>query len=152
VFLTIWALVTPFKVIYLSGRIGFAITIYAGLWYLHYPGMLLLLSETYSTLYAILMLPFCAPGLAMAGLVWHESRDEHFTRLQYYGLIVILYVLQILLTFVLPCMNSRALCVPTPTTGIVALFFISRVVKEPTVPWSGAVSDNQAFTHEMTED
>ncbi len=151
VLLTVWALVTPFKVIYMSLRIGFVITIYAGLWF-YTPGIFLPSSPVYSILYTVLMFPFYAPGLAMAGLVWHGSRDKHFTRLQYYGLVVMFYVLQILLTFILPCPNINALCFPTPTTGLPALFLISRVVKEPTVPWSGAVSDSQAFTGESTQD
>lgn len=143
---------TPFKVIYMSARIGFSLFIYAGLWFYQQPGGARYLSAPILlVIYAVLMFPFYAPGLAMAGLVWHGSRDGHFTRVQYYGLVVMLYVIQILLTFILPCPNINALCIPTPTTGIVALFLISRVVKEPTVPWSGAVTNNQSLASDSAE-
>jgi hypothetical protein len=146
VFLTVWALVTPFKVIYMSARIGFSLFIYAGLWFYQQPGGARYLSAPILlVMYAVLMFPFYAPGLAMAGFVWHGSRDGHFTQLQYYGLIVMLYVLQILLTFILPCPNPKALCVPAPTTALPALFLVSRVVKEPKVPWSGEVSKDQSL-------
>jgi hypothetical protein len=153
VFLTVWALVTPFKVIYMSARIGFSLFIYAGLWFYQQPGGARYLSAPILlVMYAVLMFPFYAPGLAMAGLVWHGSRDGHFTRVQYYGLVVMLYVIQILLTFIIPCPNINALCIPAPTTGIVALFLISRVVKEPAVAWSELGGNGQAFMPDAAAD
>lgn len=126
--------------------------IYAGLWgylpgnpYTNSPIVVL-------PVYALFFLPFYAPGLAMVGLLWNGSRNPRFTRLQYYGLVVTLLVLQMLLTFIIPCPNVNDLCIPTPTTGVVALFLISRVVKEPVVAWSELEGNDQAFTPDAAAD
>ncbi len=155
VFLTIWALITPIKVILIDFHRRFSIIIYAGIW-MYVTGRApdsnspLLISVGY----AFSVLPFYATGLIMAGLMWHGSRDEHFTRQQYYGLVVTLLAIQTLLALVIPCpISSGGLvyCFPTPTTALPTLFLISRVVKEPTVPWSGAVSMDQSRASDSAE-
>jgi hypothetical protein len=153
VFLTIWALVTPFKVILIDFHRQFSIIIYAGTW-MYVTGRApdsnspLLISVGY----AFSVLPFYATGLIMAGLMWHGSRDEHFTRQQYYGLVVTLLAIQTLLAIIIPCpISSGGIVYCFPTTALPALFLISRVVKQPTVPWSGAVTNNQSLASDSAE-
>jgi hypothetical protein len=140
VLLTIWALLTPYRVNltplpWAPPPWGFDVVIYAGLW--GYNTALNPIFGIYiNPLYSFIGLVFCAPGLIMAWLVWQGTREEHRPRLQYYEMVVLLYVIQILLTFILPCPNIRTLCIPVPTTGIVALYLISRVVEDPEAAWS----------------
>ena len=155
VFLTIWAIATPIKVIFIDFHRGVDVTVIAGLWEYLPTYNPYVMDPLLHFVWVLFMLPFYAPGLIMAGLVWHGSRDKHMTRQQYYGLVVTLLAIQILLTFIIPCpisTGSLVWCVPTPTTAFPALFLISRVVKEPMVPWSKATSKDQTFTSDTTDD
>jgi hypothetical protein len=148
VLLTIWAFIMPVKVALIESYIGVNAILYTGLYPYQSAGINSLEYPLSMIMYIVIMLPFCAPGFIMAGLVWHGSRDEHKTRLQYYGLVVMLLVIQTLLVMIIPCpISSRSivLCFPTPTTGFLALFLISRIVKEPVVAWSEPSGNDQAF-------
>ena len=82
------------------------------------------------------MLPFCVPGLAVSWCAWRSAKNENLIRGGYFQVNLLLVVIQALLALVIPCPTEFYLCVPTPTTGIVALLFVSRIVKEIKVPWS----------------
>jgi len=135
-FLTIWALVIPFKLMLRLNLLNFSI-IYAGLW--SYLGGANPYSDSpliVSVLSTVFMLPFYAPGLASAWLVWYGSKNENLTRQRFIETNVMLILIQLVLAMIIPCVSPDYLCIPTPTTGIVALFFVSKVVKEIEVPWS----------------
>jgi hypothetical protein len=134
-FLSIWALATPFKVIlYLSG-LEYSL-IYAGLW-LYLPGGNPFSDSSliFSGFISATMLPFYAPGLVVSYFAWRSSKDENLTRTRYFEINLMLVLIQTLLTLVIPCPMGNFLCIPTPTTGIIALFFVSRIVKEIEMPW-----------------
>ena len=135
-FLTIWALVIPFKLMLRLNQLRLSI-IYAGLW--SYLGGANPYSDSpliVSGLYTVFMLPFYTPGLASAWLVWYGSKNENLTKQRFIETNVMLILIQALLAMIIPCVLADTLCIPTPTTGIVALFFVSKVVKEIKVPWS----------------
>jgi hypothetical protein len=135
-FLAIWALVIPFKLMLRLNQLRLSI-IYAGLW--SYLGGANPYSDSpliVSGLFTVFMLPFYAPGLASAWLVWYGSKNENLTRQRFIETNVMLILIQALLAMIIPCVMADTLCIPTPTTGIVALFFVSKVVKEIEVPWS----------------
>ncbi len=135
-FLAIWALVIPFKLMLHLNQLGYSI-IYAGLW--SYLGAANPFSDSplvVSVLNTAFQFPFYAPGLASAWLVWYGSKDENLTRQRFIEVNVMLIVIQALLAMIIPCVMAAVVCIPTPTTGIVALFFVSKVVKEIEVPWS----------------
>ncbi|MFW9843595.1 MAG: hypothetical protein ACFFEV_03385 [Candidatus Thorarchaeota archaeon] len=135
-FLTLWALVVPFKLMLRLNLLHFSI-IYAGLWsYLGGTNPFLDSPLIVSILNAAFMLPFYTPGLASAWLVWYNSKNENLTRQRYIEFNVMLTLIQTLLAMIIPCVMADTLCIPTPTTGIVAIFFVSKVIKEIKVPWS----------------
>ncbi len=135
-FLTIWALVIPFKLMLRLNLLNFSI-VYAGLW--SYLGGANPFSDSpliVSIYHTVFQLPFYAPGLASAWLVWYGSKDENLTRQRFIEINVMLILIQALLAMIIPCVGPDYLCIPTPTTGIVALFFVSKVIKEIKSPWS----------------
>ena len=135
-FLAIWALVTPVKVMLYLPRLELSL-IYAGLW-LYLPAGNPLSDSPFvlSPIVIMSMLPFCVPGLAVSWYAWRSAKNENLTRGGYFQVNVLLVVIQTLLALIIPCPTEFYLCVPTPTTGIVALLFVSRIVKEIKVPWS----------------
>lgn len=134
-FLAIWALVTPVKVMLYLPRLHHSL-IYAGLWS-YLPGNPLSESPLIvSVLYTAFILPFYAPGLAVSWFAWRSAKNENLTRGGYFRVNLLLVVIQALLALIIPCPTEYYLCVPTPTTGVVALLFVSRIVKETKVPWS----------------
>ncbi len=144
VFLTVWALVIPFKIMINLSRLSSSI-IYAGLW--SYLGGANPFSESpliVSFLNTAFQLPFYAPGLASAWLVWHGSKDENLTRMRYIEITVMLILIQVILSMIIPCVMADTLCIPTPTTGLVALLFGSKVVKDIEGPWS----ENDTFVND----
>ncbi|MGD9396175.1 MAG: hypothetical protein PVJ05_07095 [Candidatus Thorarchaeota archaeon] len=133
-FLAIWTLTTPLKVMLSLPRLEHSF-IYAGLWS-YLPGNPFSDSPLIvSAFYSAFMLPFYAPGLAVSWFVWRSSKDENLTRTRYFEINLMLVLIQTLLTLVIPCPMDYFLCIPTPTTGIMALFFVSRIVKEREMPW-----------------
>lgn len=136
VFLAIWALASPVKVILYPTRLDLSV-IYAGLWQ-YFPGGNPFSDSPIilSPLATAIMLPFYAPGLAVSWYAWRSAKDENLTRGRYFEFNLVLTITQALLALVIPCPTEFYLCIPTPTTGVVALFFTSRIVKEIEVPWS----------------
>ena len=135
-FLAVWALAIPVKVMLYLPRLEFSL-IYAGLW-LYLPSGNPFSESPFvlSPIVIVSMLPFCVPGLAVSWFAWRSAKDENLTRGRYFQVNLLLVVIQALLALVIPCPTEFYLCVPTPTTGIVALLFVSRIVKEIKVPWS----------------
>jgi hypothetical protein len=137
VFLSFWALIIPFVfIIRLDISLRFS-HIYAGLW--SYLGSGNPFSDqplTISPLVAAFSLPFYAPGLASAWLVWYSSKNETITKQRYIEFNAMLILIQAILSTTLALNFGAALCIPTPTTGIVAIIFVSKVVKEIRDPWS----------------
>lgn len=134
-FLVIWALVIPFKVIVYITRPELTIY-YAGLWTFLPGGNPISESPLIVDAFiSALSLPFYAPGLAVAWFVWHSSKDENLTRGRYIERIMMIVLIQTVLAMIIPCPMSDVLCLPTPTTGIIALLFVSRIVKDINTPW-----------------
>jgi hypothetical protein len=123
-------------------RLEFSL-IYAGLW-LYLPNGNPLSDSPFvlSPLTTAIMLPFYAPGLAVSWFAWRSAKNENLTRGGYFQVNLLLVIIQTFLSLIILCPTEFYLCVPTPTTGIVALFFASRIVKEIKVPWSD--DDNPA--------
>ncbi|MHA2322154.1 MAG: hypothetical protein ACXACG_10920 [Candidatus Thorarchaeota archaeon] len=136
VFLTVWALVTPIKV-YLYPGIPILNYFYAGLWS-YLPGNPFSDSPfIVDPLVSLFFLPFYAPGLAIAWFVLHSSKNESSTRGRYFERIILLILVQAILALLIPCpVGEPVWCIPTPTTGLVALLFASRIVKDIDTPWS----------------
>lgn len=137
VFLSIWALIIPFVfIIKLDISLRFSY-IYAGIW--SYLGGSNPFSDQpliISPLGAAFNLPFYAPGLVSAWLVWYSSKNETITKQRYIEFNALLILIQAILSTILSLNIDMALCIPTPTTGIVAIIFVSKVVKEIKDPWS----------------
>ena len=142
-FLVSWALVMPFKIMLRLSRLDHSI-IYAGLWsYLGGSNPFSSYPLIVSVLYTAFNFPFYLPGLLVASFVWQSSTNENITRPRYFNIIMILIFAQGLLAMVIPCVGGgvETLCIPTPTTGLIALPFVSKVVKDIEKPWSEDESD-----------
>jgi hypothetical protein len=84
------------------------------------------------------MFPYYAPGLVITWFVWRASSDSNMTKRNYYERIIALQLLHtsiLWLFFPCPISFSLVLCIPTAITGILALPFASRVVKEVDSLW-----------------
>lgn len=133
-FLSVWALVVPFKVYLHPHHLGRSYC-YAALW-VYLPNNPLYDSPFIVDLFAIaFFFPFYVPALAIAWFVWHSSKSEDLTRGRYIERIIMLVIVQTVLAFIIPCPSDEILCLPMPTTGFVALFFVSRIVTEIESPW-----------------
>ncbi len=135
-FLASWALVVPFKIMLRLSRLDHSI-LYAGLW--SYIGGSNPFSSSpliVSALNTAFNFPFYLPGLLVASFVWRSSMNENLTRSRYFEVIGMLILVQGLLAMVIPCVMEDTLCIPTPTTGLLALPFVSRIVKDVKKPWS----------------
>ncbi len=137
VFLSIWALVIPFVfIIRLDISLRFSL-IYAGLWsYLGGPNPFSDQPLIISPLGTAFNLPFYAPGLVSAWWVWYSSKNETITKQRYIEFNALLILIQAIVSTILSFAIEGAMCIPTPTTGIVAILFVSKVVKEIKTPWS----------------
>jgi hypothetical protein len=89
--------------------------------------------------YTYAMFPYYSLGLAIAWLVWRWARDGNLTKSQYIERILLLQVVYMIFVWLLfPCPYSSGsiiTCIPTPTSGIVALPFVTKVAKEISSPW-----------------
>ena len=142
VFLSIWALVVPFKLMLYLPRLDHSIE-YTGLWsYLGGSNPFSSSPLIVSVLNTAFNFPFYLPGLLVALFVWQSSLNENTTRPRYFNIIMILIFAQGLLAMVIPCVGEGMLCIPTPTTGLLALPFVSKVVKDIERPWSVDESDS----------
>ncbi|MFW9786170.1 MAG: hypothetical protein ACFFE2_12535 [Candidatus Thorarchaeota archaeon] len=134
--LTIWAVVIPFKINVYLPRLDYSI-MYAGLWSYLPRGNPFSDSPFIVSLYfTASLLPFYAPGLAVAWYVWKWSRDENMTRGRYFERLLLIVILQTILAMIIPCPMDVSLCVPTPTTGLIALLFSHRIVIKIEEPWT----------------
>jgi len=139
-FLHIWNLLAPLKITITSS----AIFIYAGVWgythtnpFTHSPLLI-------SVVYAAFMLPFYASGIVIASYVWRGFKDPNLTRYRYIEVILILQTIYIAIIWILlPCPFSAdtILCIPIPSTGIIALLFASKVIEKLDSPWTEPDSD-----------
>jgi len=137
VFLHIWNLLTPLKII-LSTSGNLNIIIYAGLWS-YLPG------NPYSTspivvsiLLTLFMFPFYSPGIIVATYVWRGFKNPNLSRYTYLEQVLLLQVVYILIIWIfIPCPISAnpLLCIPVPSTGIMALLLASKVVRKLDSPW-----------------
>lgn len=139
-FLTIWTLVIPLKVIIaFPSRLVHVSAIYASLW-AYIPGNPFYSSAlVFDVLYTTFMIPFWFPGIAVAWFVWHASKDGNMTRRRYVEIVVALQLIHLLIVWILfPCPISFTphLCAPTSITGLLALPFVSRIVKDIDSPWT----------------
>ncbi|MFQ5834267.1 MAG: hypothetical protein ACE5H4_16305 [Candidatus Thorarchaeota archaeon] len=139
-FLTIWTLVVPLKVIidftHTSVRV---LGIYAAFW-AYAPGNPIYSSPlVLDVLYTLFMIPFYFPGIVVAWFVWHGSSDRNMTRRRYVEIVVTMQVIHLLIVWILfpcPISYSPLLCAPTSITGLLALPFVSRIVKDIDSPWA----------------
>ncbi len=139
-FLTTWTLATPFKVIIVTRFTPMHVTgIYAALW-TYAPGNPIYPSPVVvDILYTLLMIPFYAPGLAIAWFAWHSTTDQNMTRMRYVEIVLALQMVHLLVVWLgFPCPISETphLCSPTTVTGILALFFAPKRVEETASPWA----------------
>jgi len=135
VFLHIWNLLAPLKIIITSSPIF----IYAGVWGYLPSNQFTDSPLVLSLFYAAFMFPFYAPGIIIASYVWGCFKNPNLTRYRYSNNVLMLQVVYILLIWVLiPCPFSTTapLCLPVPSTGFVALLFTSKVVKKIDSPWT----------------
>ena len=134
VFLQLWNLLMPLKFVFTSS----SFVIYAGLW-TYLPNNPFSISPFIVSLsYAGFMFPFYLPGIVIASYVWHCFKNTELTRYDYISRIMIMQVIYVLLIWILiPCPISThaLLCIPVPSTGIVALLFTSRVIRTLDTPW-----------------
>ncbi|MGY5859979.1 MAG: hypothetical protein RTU63_11470 [Candidatus Thorarchaeota archaeon] len=137
-FLHIWNLLAPLKIILNTYSQNPSFIIYAGAWG-YIPNNPFTESPIIISLfYAVFMFPFYIPGIVIASFVWNSFNNPNLTRNRYLEIIVVLEVVYILLVWILiPCPVSThpPLCIPVPSTGLVALLFVSKVVKKLDSPW-----------------
>ena len=137
-FLHIWNLLMPLKIILSTSSLNLSFIIYAGVWgYLPnnpFTDSPLIIS----VFYALFMFPFYIPGIIIASFVWNSFKNPNLTRYRYIETILVLQIVYILVIWILiPCPISThpPLCIPVPSSGLVALLFVSKVVKDIKVPW-----------------
>jgi hypothetical protein len=112
---------------------------YAGLWsYLPGGNPFSESALIISPYFTLSLLPFYAPGLALAWFVWKWSKDDNMTRSRYFERVMMIVLIQAVLALILLLVVQARLCIPTPTTGLVALLFVSKIVKDIDTPWSVA--------------
>jgi hypothetical protein len=143
VLIAIWSLVTPFRIqITHTGRSSILL-IWAGAWGY---GRLLPWTDSplvFDLLYTWFMFPYYSVGLVIAYQVWRWAQKGDLTKMQYIDRVLLLQLAHVIFVLLLfPCPYSSTIttvhiCIPTPTTGIFALPFVARVVKEISSPWQG---------------
>ncbi|MFW9889201.1 MAG: hypothetical protein ACFFER_13530 [Candidatus Thorarchaeota archaeon] len=145
--ISIWSLVTPFRVqiTQLSGMglipSSVILEIWAGAWgygsvtpWARPPHHIVI-----DPIYTYAMFPYYSIGLAIAYLVWRWAQKGDLTKMQYIDRVLLLQLAHVLFVLILfPCPYSSGsviTCVPTPTTGLFAIPFVKRVVREISLPW-----------------
>jgi hypothetical protein len=141
--ISIWSLVTPFRIqiTQTSGTPSVILEIWAGAWgygsvtpWARPPHHIV-----FDAIYTYAMFPYYSIGLAIAYLVWRWAQKGNLTKGQYIDRVLLLQLAHVLLVLILfPCPYSSAsviTCVPTPTTGLFALPFVNKVVREISSPW-----------------
>ncbi|MFQ5884201.1 MAG: hypothetical protein ACE5IO_03780 [Thermoplasmata archaeon] len=140
-FLVAWSVILPLQTqVAFPGR-SLSFVVYAALWG-YFPGGTPPYIEgplVIGVFYTAFMIPYYAPGLAVAWFAWRGAMDSSLTRGRFIQTVIAIQLVHILVVwFLLPCPISLTphLCIPSPTTGIVALAFTSKVVKEIDEPWA----------------
>ncbi len=137
--ISIWSLVTPFRVQITQTSRSMILDIYAGAWaygrvvpWVDSP-LVLDLFYTYT------VFPYYSIGILIAYLVWKWAQKGDLTKMQYIDRVLLLQLAHVIFVLILfPCpysSHSIITCFPTPTTGIFALPFVFRVVREISSPW-----------------
>jgi hypothetical protein len=138
-FLTTWNLASPFYTVIPFEHLNLSL-FYAALWaYLPGGNPFSPSPFIFGVLYTVLNLPFYTPGFVVAWLAWKGAIERNLTRGRYVEVVILLQVIHVLIVwFILPCpiSSSPHLCLPIPTTGLVALLFRSKVAEEITTPWT----------------
>ncbi|MGD9380887.1 MAG: hypothetical protein PVI03_00410, partial [Candidatus Thorarchaeota archaeon] len=71
--------------------------------------------------------------------VWRWAQKGNLTKSQYIERVLLLQIVYLIFVWLFfPCPYSSGsviTCVPTPTTGLFALPFVTRVVREISSPW-----------------
>jgi len=134
-FLHIWNLLSPLRLTFTSVQLF----VYAGAWtyipnnpFSDYPLVI-------SPFVMGFMFPFYALGIIIASFVWRCFENPNMTRYRYIEAILVLQIVYILVIWIfIPCPISTrpVLCIPVPSTGLVALLFVSKVVKKLDSPWT----------------
>ncbi len=139
VLISMWSLVTPFRVQITQTSRSVILNIYAGAW-----GYGRVTPWTDSPLvidlfYTYAVLPYYSIGFVIAYLVWRWAQKGDLTKMQYIERVLLLQLAHVIFVLILfPCpysFGSVITCVPTPTTGLFALPFVSKVVREISSPW-----------------
>jgi hypothetical protein len=137
-FLMVWSVITPFYAVIPLEQISSSL-FYAALWaYIPIGNPFSLTPFVLDISIPIFFLPLYAPGLVVAWLAWKGAVERNLERGRFVEEVLLLQVIQVLaIWLILPCpiSNHPFLCLPVPTTGLVALLFRSKVVEEITVPW-----------------
>lgn len=139
IFLATWSLVTPIRIQISQTSHSLNVLVWAGAWGLGRVSPFTDSPLVIDPAYTLFMFPYCVPGLAIAWLVWRGARDGNLTKSQYIERTLLLQVVHMVLVWLFfPCPYSSGTaitCIPVPTTGIVAMPFVTRVVKELLSPW-----------------
>lgn len=137
-FLVTWNIMTPFYVVIPLNRISSSL-FYAALWaYIPPSNPLSPTPLVLNILYTLSFLPFYATGFVIAWLAWKGAVQRNIEKGRFVQEVLILQWIHILIIWlIIPCPISSHpfLCLPTPTTGLMALMFRSKVVEEITTPW-----------------
>ncbi|MHA2081617.1 MAG: hypothetical protein ACW99H_10785 [Candidatus Thorarchaeota archaeon] len=141
VLVAIWSLVTPFRIQITHTSRSSILHIWAGAWGYGRVVPWTDSSLVFDLLYTWFMFPYYSIGLVIGYLVWRWAQEGNLTKMQYIERVLLLQLAHVIFVLLLfPCpysFGSVIICVPTPTTGIFALPFVTRVVKEISSPWQG---------------
>ncbi len=137
-FLTIWNLLSPFYIVIPLDRLERSI-LYAPLWaYMPPSNPFSPTPFVFDIRIPLSFLPLYAPGLVIAWLAWIGAVKRNIDRGRFVQEVLLLQVIYVLIVWlIIPCPISTHsnLCLPIPTTGLVALLFKSKVVEDITTPW-----------------
>jgi len=131
----IWNILSPLKLIFTASSFYF----YAGAWVYISPNPFHADPFGISPFVILFMFPFYVPGIIIGSYVWRCFKNPNLTRYKYIETIIVLQIIYILVIWILiPCPISTdpPLCIPVPSTGLVALLFVSKVVKKLDSPWT----------------
>lgn len=137
--ISIWSLVTPFRVQITQTSRSAILLIYAGAWGYGRVTPWTDLPLTIDAIYTYAMFPYFSIGLAIAYLVWRWAQKGDLTKMQYIERVLLLQLAHVIFVLILfPCPYSSGsviTCLPTPTAGLFALPFVTKVVREISSPW-----------------
>jgi len=139
VLITIWSVVTPFRVQITQTSHSLHLLIYAGAWGYGRVSPFTDSPLVIDAIYTYAMLPYYSIGLVIAYYVWRWAQKGNLTKMQYIERVLLLQLVHIIFVWIFfPCPYSSGsviTCIPTPTTGIFALPFVTKAVREISSPW-----------------